>query len=103
MPIITNDPTTQISVFTTTPEDQQALVDILAEAARYAREFAGWRSASLHCSLDGSRVGNYAQADSPDAMKAVFERLQAAGFMERTLAIATAHAGLYKVAYTLER
>jgi hypothetical protein len=105
MPIITNDPTiiTQINVFTTTPENQQALIDILAEAARCASEVTGWRSASLHVSLDGTRVANYAQADSPEAMKAVFERLQSAGFMQRTSAIATAHPGLYKVAYTLER
>ena len=104
MPTITTDPTTitQINIFTTTPENQQALIDILTEAARFASTTPGWRSASLHRSLEGTRVVNYAQADSPEAMKAVFERLQAAGFMQRTSAIATAHPGLYTVAFTLD-
>jgi hypothetical protein len=105
MPIITNDPSviTQINIFTTTPENQQALIDILAEAAQASSQVPGWRSASLHRSLDGLRVVNYAQADGPEAMKAVFDHLLAAGFMQRTSAIATAHPGLYSVAFTLER
>jgi hypothetical protein len=105
MPTITHDGTTitQINVFTTTPENQLALIDILCEAARFASTMPGWRSASLHRSLDGTRVVNYAQADTLETMQAVFGRLQSAGFMQRTATIATAHPGLYEVAFTLER
>lgn len=106
MPIIQSntDVITQINVFTV-PEihQQQPLIDYLADAARVAREVDGWLSASLHRSLDGTRVVNYAQSADRDAARRVFEHLQGRGLIEGNKRYGEAHPGLYEVAFTLER
>ena len=62
---------TQINVFTVPDGQQQPLIDYLSKAAQVAREVDGWISASLHRSLDGTRVVNYAQsADEAAAVPA---------------------------------
>ncbi|HJV42243.1 antibiotic biosynthesis monooxygenase family protein [Caulobacter sp.] len=94
---------TQINVFTVPPGGQQALIDHLAQAAVYAREEPGWLSASLHRSLDGTRVVNYAQSADLDAARAVIERLKQGGFIDRNRQFGEAHPGLYEVVMTLER
>jgi quinol monooxygenase YgiN len=93
---------TQINVFTVPEGGQQALIDLLAEAAQACSQVDGWLSASLHRSLDGTRVVNYAQARDQDAMRRVFDTLQTGGFLERNRALGTAHPGLYEVVFTLE-
>ena len=93
---------TQINVFTVPEGGQQALIDLLTEAARVCSHVDGWMSASLHRSLDGTRVVNYAQARDQAAMRRVFEALQASGYLERNKALGTAHPGLYEVVATLE-
>lgn len=93
---------TQINVFTVPEGGQQALVDLLIEAAQAASRVEGWMSASLHRSLDGTRVVNYAQARDADAMRRVFETLQRDGFIDRNKALGEAHPGLYEVVFTLE-
>jgi heme-degrading monooxygenase HmoA len=93
---------TQINVFTVPEGGQQALIDLLAEAAQACSQVDGWMSASLHRSLDGTRVVNYAQTRDQDAMRRVFETLQAGGFLERNKALGVAHPGLYEVVFTLE-
>jgi hypothetical protein len=94
---------TQINVFTVPPGGQQALIEHLAKAVACAREEPGWLSASLHRSVDGTRVVNYAQSDSLDAAEAVIERLKAAGFIDRNRQFGAAHPGLYEVVATFER
>jgi len=105
MPIIRPDTSivTQINVFTVPPGGQQALIDYLAKAAQVAREVPGWISASLHRSLDGTRVVNYAQSENLDAAKRVIEKLKAEGLLEGNKAFGEAHPGLYEVVFTLER
>lgn len=105
MPIITNDPeiVTQINVFTVSDGQQQSLVDHLAGAARAAREVDGWLSASLHCSLDGTRVVNYAQSADRDAAARVIAHLKRTGWIDANRRFGEAHPGLYRVAFTLER
>jgi heme-degrading monooxygenase HmoA len=93
---------TQINVFTVPEGGQQPLIDLLTEAAQACREVDGWMSASLHRSLDGTRVVNYAQARDQDAMRRVFELLDARGFLKRNQALGTAHPGLYEVVFTLQ-
>lgn len=93
---------TQINTFTVAPVDQQALIDLLTEAARFSRDTPGWISASLHRSHDGTRVVNYAQSDSLKSALHVIDRLRDAGYLERNAALATAHPGLYDVVLTLE-
>jgi quinol monooxygenase YgiN len=94
---------TQINVFTVPPDGQQALIDHLAKAAACARQEPGWLSASLHRSLDGTQVANYAQTDSVEAAHAVIERLKAGGFLDRNRTFGAAHPGLYEVVATIER
>ena len=94
---------TQINVFTVPDGRQQALIDFLTQAAGIAREVPGWVSASLHRSLDGTRVVNYAQTVDMDAARRVIEHLKAKGMLESNKAFGQAHPGLYEVAFTLER
>ena len=94
---------TQINVFTALPGQQQALIDLLTEAANWARPTPGWMSASLHRSLDGTRVVNYAQCRDMAAWEAVMARLKQADFLERNKRLGTAAPGLYDVVYTIER
>ena len=94
---------TQINVFTVPEGGQDALIDYLAEAAKFASTTPGWISASLHRSRDGTRVVNYAQTESPEAAKHVIQRLQEGGWLERNKAFGQAHPGLYDVVFTLER
>jgi hypothetical protein len=105
MPVIrANTPiVTQINVFTVLPGQQQPLIDYLANAARVAREVDGWLSASVHRSLDGTRVVNYAQSADTDAARAVVAHLRARGLLDGNKAFGEAHPGLYEVAFTLDR
>ena len=105
MPIIKPDTdiVTQISVFTVPEGEQQPLIDYLIGAAQAAREVDGWLSASLHRSLDGTRVVNYAQSADADAARRVFEHLRRKGLIEGNKRYGEAHPGLYQVAFTLER
>jgi hypothetical protein len=105
MPVITarNGIVTQINVFTVPEGGQQRLLDFLEAAAAFSRGTPGWLSASLHRSLDGTRVVNYAQSENMEAALAVITRLKEAGYLERNKALGEAHPGLYEVAATLER
>lgn len=105
MPIIrANTPiVTQINVFTVPEGQQQPLIDYLSNAAQVAREVDGWLSASLHRSLDGTRVVNYAQSADMAAARRVIDYLKAKGLLEGNKAYGEAHPGLYEVAFTLEQ
>lgn len=94
---------TQINVFTVAEGGQQALIELLAEAAKFASTTPGWISASVHRSRDGTRVVNYAQSESLEAAKCVIDRLREAGWLERNKALGEAHPGLYEVVFALER
>ncbi len=94
---------TQINVFTVPDGGQPALLELLADAAKFASTTAGWLSASLHRSLDGTRVVNYAQSDSIESAQRVITRLRDGGWLERNRALGDAHPGLYEVVFTLER
>ncbi|WP_338829721.1 antibiotic biosynthesis monooxygenase family protein [Bradyrhizobium sp. 27S5] len=93
---------TQINVFTVPEGRQQALIDHLAESARFASGTPGWLSASLHRSQDGTRVVNYAQTESLDAARSVIGRLRDAGLLDHKN-LGEANPGLYDVAFVLER
>ena len=60
-------------------------------------------SASLHRSLDGTRVVNYAQTTDRDAARRVIAHLTAKGLIDGNKSYGTADPGLYEVAFTLER
>lgn len=105
MPIIVPDTgvVTQINVFTVPPDRQQPLIEQLARAAGVAGEVDGWLSASLHRSLDGTRVVNYAQSVDLAAARRVIAHLVERGLIDANAAYGTAHPGLYEVVRTFER
>jgi Antibiotic biosynthesis monooxygenase len=105
MPVIKSNTgiVTQINVFTVPEGGQEALIDFLAESARFASTTPGWISASIHRSFDGTRVVNYAQSESAEAAQRVFARLRDGGWLERNKALGEAHPGLYEVVMTLEK
>lgn len=104
MPIIlpNTETVTQINVFTVPPERQRALIEHLAKAVEVAREVDGWRSASLHRSLDGTSVVNYAQSADEDAARRVIAHLVERGLIEANKEYGEAHPGLYEVVHTFE-
>jgi len=93
---------TQINMFTVPEGGQQALVDHLSEAARFARDVPGWISASLHRSKDGSKVVNYAQSEDFDAARRIIDRLRERGLLDHK-GLGEADPGLFEVVFTLER
>jgi len=94
---------TQINVFTVREGGQEALIDFLREAAKFASTTPGWLSASVHRSRDGTRVVNYAQSENLEAAERIIKRLKEGGWLERNKALGEAHPGLYDVVFTLEK
>lgn len=69
---------TLINVFTVKPENQQRLIDVLTEADQSViKELPGYISANFHRSLDGTKVTNYAQWESNEALEAMLKHPQA--------------------------
>ena len=91
---------TQINVFTVVPENQQELITLLSEAAAFASSVPGWISASIHRSLDGTKVVNYAQSRDLESAQNIIDALREAGWLERNKAFGEAHPGLYEVVFT---
>ena len=79
------------------------MIEALQDAAAFASGTPGWLSASLHRSLDGTRVVNYAQSESLAAAHDVIARLRDGGFLDRNKAFGEAHPGLYEVVATFDR
>ena len=104
MPVIVTDKgiVTQINVFTVEPGGQDAMIEQLERGVAVARGAPGWLSASLHRSLDGTRVVNYAQSADLAAAEAVIARLRDAGMIARNAGFGTAHPGLYEVVRTFD-
>ncbi|GGM93911.1 hypothetical protein GCM10011609_34170 [Lentzea pudingi] len=97
-------PTAQVAaVGASHPDRQQPLIDYLAAAAQVASEVPGWMSASLHRSLDGTRLVNYAQSEDQDAAQRVFQHLKSRGVIEGIKAFGQADPGLYEDSFTLDR
>ena len=87
------DPTieimTLINVFTVAPEQQQALVDLLDQATEATmKRRPGFISASIHKSLDGRRVVNYAQWRSKEDFAAMQKDAAAAEHMQAAARLA---------------
>jgi hypothetical protein len=92
---------TQINVFEVDPRDQDALASLLIESARHTCDIQGWISASVHKSLDGKRVTNYAQASGQASMEAILGKLRKDGIFERIQQISKPNSGLYVCVFSL--
>lgn len=92
-------PTTFINVLDVDPERQQELVELLIDGANQVmRHRPGFVRLTILASLDGTRVVNHAQWRSAADVKATQSDPAAAGYAQRTAAIANASPGLYRVA-----
>jgi quinol monooxygenase YgiN len=96
-----SDLVTLINVFTVEPASQQRLVDLLTEATEASvRRAPGFVSASLHRSLDGTKVTMYAQWQSIDHYQAMRQDPGPLPFLQEALTIARFEPGIYEVVQT---
>ena len=94
---------TLINVFTVEPVNQQELVDLLVEATRTSvRQVQGFVSASLHRSLDGTKVAMYAQWRSVEDYQAMRRNPTASPYLDKALALARFELGMYEVVETFD-
>ncbi|HKA10347.1 MAG TPA: antibiotic biosynthesis monooxygenase family protein [Candidatus Dormibacteraeota bacterium] len=96
------DVVTLVNVFTVTPEQQQRLADLLAEAtASVMNRLPGYVSANIHRSLDGTRVVNYAQWRRVEDFEAMLRDPDAQQHMRSASKLATSiEPHLYEVVFT---
>lgn len=89
---------TLVNVFSVAPENQDRLVEILdAATADVMRHRAGFVSANIHRSLDGTKVINYAQWKSEEDFRAMLGDPRARAHMDQIGPIATAEPTLCQV------
>lgn len=94
---------TFVNTFTVAPENLQKLLDILDEATTHVmRHRPGFVSASIHTSLDGTSVLNYAQWRSEEDFRAALRHPDAQPHFAACRAIAQVDPRLYRVAFTEE-
>jgi quinol monooxygenase YgiN len=90
-----------INVFTVDPANQQRLVDILTKATDASvRQATGFISATLHRSIDGTKVTMYAQWRSVAAYQTMREDPGPRPLFEEALSIAKFEPGAYEVVRT---
>ena len=96
-----NKQVTLINVFTVDPGRQQELVELLTRATEDSvRHAAGFISARLHRSLDGTKVTMYAQWRSNEDYQAMRGVPAPLPYLQQALAIATFEPGMYEVVQT---
>ena len=89
---------TLINVFTVEPANQQQLLELLARATETSvRHVPGFISASLHRSLDGTKVTVYAQWRTVADYQAMRENPAPLPYLQQALAIAKFYPGMYEV------
>ena len=98
------DVVTLINVFTVALEDQDQLLEVLAEATESVmNRMPGFVSANLHKSLDGTKVVNYAQWRSKEGFEAMLQNPEAATHMDEAAGIAeNFEPHLYEVSFVDE-
>jgi quinol monooxygenase YgiN len=92
---------TLINVFTVEPTNQQRLVELLSEATEASvRQAPGFVSASLHRSIDGTKVTMYAQWRSIDEYQAMRRDPAPLPYLQEALTISKFEPGVYEVVRT---
>jgi quinol monooxygenase YgiN len=92
---------TLINVFTVEPANQRRLIKLLTEATEASvRRAPGFVSASLHRSMDGTKVTMYAQWRSIDHYQAMRQNPGPLTFLQEALTIAKLEPGVYEVVRT---
>ena len=94
---------TLINVFSVEPGQQQALVKLLVDATQQTmRRMPGFMSASIHRSLDGNKVVNYAQWKNLAAFNAMRKNPEAIPHMKAAAALAKFEPILCEVADAID-
>jgi len=89
---------TFINVFAVDPANQSRLVDLLTKVTdAFVRHAGGFVSASLHRSLDGTKVTMYAQWRSLEDYEAMRTDPGPLPYLQEALTIATFEPGMYEV------
>jgi quinol monooxygenase YgiN len=97
-------PLTVINIFTVTPDKQADVVRMLSEMTENTvRHHAGFISTSIHTSLDGTKVTNYAQWESKEHLEAMLGNTDAQQQMRELTMIATSQPHIYEVARVYEK
>src|SRR5260370_4309961 len=92
---------TLINVFTVDPTYQQRLVELLTRATEVSvRHAHGFVSASLHRSLDGTKVTMYAQWRSVEDYQAMRQDPTPLPFLQEALTLDTFEPGMHEVVQT---
>ncbi|MCW2556260.1 MAG: tetracenomycin polyketide synthesis hydroxylase TcmH [Mycobacterium sp.] len=92
--------TTLINVFTVEPEHASELAALLSDAtAKVIRHAPGFVSANIHVSTDGTRVVNYAQWETAEAMQGMLADPAAREHMSKAADLAS---GFDPHLYTVE-
>jgi quinol monooxygenase YgiN len=93
---------TLINVFTVERANQQKVLDLLVNATeKTMKNLPGFVSASIHKSLDGVRVVNYAQWRSQADFEAMTKNPEAQAHMKPLMETASSDFHLYEVTETL--
>ncbi len=92
---------TQINVFEVDPANQDELVELLIEAVRCVCTMPGWISASIHKSLDGTRVTNYALATDQSAWELIIGKLRDEGYFDKFRKLSKPNPCLYHCMFSL--
>jgi quinol monooxygenase YgiN len=93
---------TVINVFTVEPEKQQPLADVLAENMETAKKQPGFVSASIHKSLDGTRVANYAQWSSREALELSLKNPDFMATVKQAIEFGSHDFHFYEVVFTMQ-
>jgi len=94
-------PVILINVFTVKPADQQQLMALLTEATeRSVRHAAGFISATLHRSMDGTKVTMVAQWQSLEDYNTMRQDPAPLPYLQQALSIAKFEPGMYEVIET---
>jgi len=79
-----------INVFTVEPDNQGRLIELWQRATDVAiGHVPGFVSATIHRSLDGTKVVNYAQWDSREAFDAMLRNPEVGGYLRELAEIST--------------
>ncbi|GAB1584507.1 antibiotic biosynthesis monooxygenase [Phyllobacterium phragmitis] len=90
-----------INVFTVDPPNQQRLVDLLARATNeFVRRAPGFVSATLHRSIDGSKVTMHAQWRSIEDYETMRADPEPLPLFKEALTFARFDPGMYEVVRT---
>ena len=97
-PCASDKPVILINVFTVEPANQRELIDLLTRATEDSvRHAAGFVSARLYRSLDGTKVTMYAQWRSAQDYEAMRRAPAPLPYLQQALAIAKFEPGMYEI------